>query len=396
MTAPVQLLLEPVVRWPRHAVVGQPYLVEVDLQIAGDPPGWPYDDEEVGLLCLLAGTPGLRVEAVDTPTVVVHRFGGSYGPARYLVTPERTAADVGLVLTVATRRGVPVRTERLPLTVSEAAGGGESTVLTGGGSGRVPERPAPERPAEMPPEPESGSEPRRALVSVRVESDMLNPRRAFVTTELMLDEQRWTVADEPAPVPSAEVMAVGGVHLEEALDRIGAADLLVEFVVPPNLSGIPFERCLALTTGLPTEIGRTYPVVVTVALGGDVVARDRWQATQAMPVVFLDSERPTAALVVRIEMGRPALVAMAAPGDAHPDAAVTALRAGAPGVLWSRQPARLEAFKDLVAAEPEQTFGQWAEAVRRWRSDGWDVALLAREAMLPRAEPFLMFPPAEE
>jgi hypothetical protein len=84
------LQLQPTVSWPHVMTVGRQYLVEVDLDLvtaAGTAPAvWPFDDEEYAYTCLLNGGEDFSLWAVHDASVVVHRFGGSYGPAQFVVT----------------------------------------------------------------------------------------------------------------------------------------------------------------------------------------------------------------------------------------------------------------------------------------------------------------------
>ncbi|AVH55321.1 MULTISPECIES: VMAP-C domain-containing protein [Streptomyces] len=117
MTSPV-VRLRPVVSWPREAEAGQKYLVTVDLEHDDDPQEWPYDQEEYAIGCMLEGGPELAVETVGDATLVLHRFGGTYGPARFVVYLLGQAAPDGqleLRLSLITAGGMPFRTERLPV-----------------------------------------------------------------------------------------------------------------------------------------------------------------------------------------------------------------------------------------------------------------------------------------
>jgi tetratricopeptide (TPR) repeat protein len=121
-----QLVLEPVVSWPRHAEAGRTYLMTVDLRTPADT--WSYDEEEIEFGLMVDGAPRFRVEALNDPSVVVHRFGGTYGPARFAVTTGTDTGPGALWLTVTNRWGMPVRKIELPAQVvtpngSDPAGG---------------------------------------------------------------------------------------------------------------------------------------------------------------------------------------------------------------------------------------------------------------------------------
>ena len=83
--APREVTIYPLVSWPGQVAPGGSYLVTVDL------PGcprrlqeWPYDQEEFIIGCMLDGRPACKVRAIGTAGVVLHRFGGTYGAARFM------------------------------------------------------------------------------------------------------------------------------------------------------------------------------------------------------------------------------------------------------------------------------------------------------------------------
>src|SRR5215470_6186845 len=111
------LLIEPVVSWPREAEVGRSYLVTVDLRSPQPSEEWAYDEEELRFGFSLDGAPHFICEALDDPSVVLHRFGGTYGPARFVVATGPTVGPGSIWLTISNRWGVPVRTVKLPTEV---------------------------------------------------------------------------------------------------------------------------------------------------------------------------------------------------------------------------------------------------------------------------------------
>jgi hypothetical protein len=125
------LRITPVVSWPRHAEPGRRYLVTVDLAL-DHPTDWPYQAEEFAFGCLLDGMGRFTVEALGDTSVVLHRFGGTYGPARFLVTPRPgpgTAAR--LVLTFTTAGGVPLPALPLPVALDGAGDGSPAAGFAG-------------------------------------------------------------------------------------------------------------------------------------------------------------------------------------------------------------------------------------------------------------------------
>ncbi|MFS8198757.1 FxSxx-COOH system tetratricopeptide repeat protein [Streptomyces sp. CWNU-52B] len=122
------LLIEPVVAWPRTAETECEYLVTVDLRgplpededTAGS---WPYPDEEFTFTVTLDGSPYFVCTALDEPSVVLHRFGGTYGPAHFRVSTGRATGHASLWLTVNNQWGVPVRKAELHSEIRERVSG---------------------------------------------------------------------------------------------------------------------------------------------------------------------------------------------------------------------------------------------------------------------------------
>ncbi|WP_436534208.1 tetratricopeptide repeat protein [Actinoplanes sp. HUAS TT8] len=119
-----EVSLTPVVSWPREARSGGSYLISVDVQLA-DPGRWPYEREEYVVGCVLEGGATFDVTALGSTSLVLHRFGGTYGPVRYLAvagelpeTPSPGSNAVDLRLTLLSEGGLPFRTLHLPVTPS--------------------------------------------------------------------------------------------------------------------------------------------------------------------------------------------------------------------------------------------------------------------------------------
>lgn len=109
--------LRPIVNWPRSARPGVSYRVTIDVSLA-EGSTWPYPQEEFVIGCMLDGRPAFTVEAVGDASVILHRFGGTYGPAVFVVRgradPE-PATRPYLRLTLLTAGGVPFYRADLPV-----------------------------------------------------------------------------------------------------------------------------------------------------------------------------------------------------------------------------------------------------------------------------------------
>ncbi|MGW5416928.1 Crp/Fnr family transcriptional regulator [Actinomadura geliboluensis] len=111
------LPLEPVVAWARRMSPGHTHIVTVDLQTPLSAAEWPYEIEEIIFTCALDGGPDFIVETTDDVAVILHRYGGTYGAARFLVTPRPAAGNKELWLTLSTYRGAIARVVPLPVII---------------------------------------------------------------------------------------------------------------------------------------------------------------------------------------------------------------------------------------------------------------------------------------
>jgi CHAT domain-containing protein len=120
-----EVSIQPLVSWPRQVVPGGSYLVTVDLRLPNVTVEWPYDQEEFVIGCMLDGRPACKVRALGTAGVVLHRFGGTYGPARFIADVSdrlEELPDAALWLTLTTEGGVPFYVGKLPLDKSSLPG----------------------------------------------------------------------------------------------------------------------------------------------------------------------------------------------------------------------------------------------------------------------------------
>jgi len=119
MSAAIEL--RPRVSYPRRARSGAKYVVTVDLDHGLTPDAWPYDLEEYPVTCFLDAAPHFTQETTGDPTIVVHRFGGSYGPARFVLKAGAPAL-AAIRLTLVNGAGVPIVVQTLrDIEIAEAA-----------------------------------------------------------------------------------------------------------------------------------------------------------------------------------------------------------------------------------------------------------------------------------
>jgi tetratricopeptide (TPR) repeat protein len=104
--------VQPVISYPREAQVGKTYLMTVDLRLA-EGAEWLFEEEEYPVYCMVDSEPLFRCEAVGEPAIVLHRFGGSYGAAEFLLTASITELDSQLKISLINAWGIPVKIIRL-------------------------------------------------------------------------------------------------------------------------------------------------------------------------------------------------------------------------------------------------------------------------------------------
>src|ERR1700726_4788230 len=101
--------LKPVVSYPRQAVCGEKYLITVELQHSVPSAEWPYSWEEYELSCMLDTSGLFTYECLGEPSIVVHRFGGCYEPASYLLTACKQEREGSILITLVNQSGLPVQ-----------------------------------------------------------------------------------------------------------------------------------------------------------------------------------------------------------------------------------------------------------------------------------------------
>ena len=100
------LQLEPLLTFPREAEIGKTYLFTVDLRASGGGGAWPYPQtEEVTIYFFIDAGDCFKVEPLGEPAVVLHRFGGTYGPARFLLRAGAKESEGLIRILLPTARG---------------------------------------------------------------------------------------------------------------------------------------------------------------------------------------------------------------------------------------------------------------------------------------------------
>jgi hypothetical protein len=100
--------VKPIITYPREAQVGKTYLMTIDLQ-PEEEFKWQYEEEEYPIYCTV-NSDFFTSQPVGEPVVVLHRFGGSYGEAKFLLTAMRIVEDDRFKVTLVSKWGVIIET----------------------------------------------------------------------------------------------------------------------------------------------------------------------------------------------------------------------------------------------------------------------------------------------
>jgi DNA-directed RNA polymerase specialized sigma24 family protein len=111
MTQERQLIVEPIINYPRQAKPGETYLLTVDLRFDAD--AWPYEEEEYPIHCMLDTGDLFSQEPIGDSAVILHRFGGTYGPAMYLLKANEQEQQGEIRVTLVNRWGMPFKLYQL-------------------------------------------------------------------------------------------------------------------------------------------------------------------------------------------------------------------------------------------------------------------------------------------
>src|SRR3989442_6679763 len=106
-----QITIEPLISYPSRAQVGKSYRMTIDLRVTSSYDHWPYDEEEYPIWFILDTMPLFSHEPVGdgTSSVVLHRFGGTYGPAMFLLTAAEEEMSGNIRILMVNRHGIPIK-----------------------------------------------------------------------------------------------------------------------------------------------------------------------------------------------------------------------------------------------------------------------------------------------
>ncbi len=105
--------IQPVISYPRQAKVGKTYLMEIDIKQTGDLETWSYEEEEYPIYCQVDNTPLFKIKFNGEPVILLHRFGGNYGTAKFFLTATSAEMKGDINITLKNGWGVPLKSLRL-------------------------------------------------------------------------------------------------------------------------------------------------------------------------------------------------------------------------------------------------------------------------------------------
>lgn len=111
--------VRPVVRHPREAIVGSSYTLTIDLE-SDAVPALDEGAEEESIACLVSAHPWFLVSPLGDAAVVLHRFGGSYGPARFNLVAV-APGEAQLTVTLLNRWNLPFHAFTVTVSVHPVA-----------------------------------------------------------------------------------------------------------------------------------------------------------------------------------------------------------------------------------------------------------------------------------
>ncbi len=118
-TQQLPISIQPIINYPRAAKVGKTYLMEIDIKQTGDFDKWNYEEEEYPIYCRVDTysqgdtTPLFKIKIIGEPAVILHRFGGTYGAAKFLLTAAQKEMKGEIRVTLVNGWGVPLKRLRL-------------------------------------------------------------------------------------------------------------------------------------------------------------------------------------------------------------------------------------------------------------------------------------------
>ena len=106
---PPPLRITPIINYPREMVVGKTYVFNIDFRISHLENDWPFNNEEYPLYITIISEPYFSNQPNGEPSIVIHRFGGSYGAVSFLVRANKYHDQNIIHLIIKNEWGIPVQ-----------------------------------------------------------------------------------------------------------------------------------------------------------------------------------------------------------------------------------------------------------------------------------------------
>jgi tetratricopeptide (TPR) repeat protein len=105
-----QVSIMPIISYPREAQAGKSYIMTIDLRVTTNYHDWPFPEEEYPIWFILNVAPLFNYEPLgdSNPAVIIHRFGGTYGPATFLLSATQEEITGKLYITLINDYGIPI------------------------------------------------------------------------------------------------------------------------------------------------------------------------------------------------------------------------------------------------------------------------------------------------
>jgi formylglycine-generating enzyme required for sulfatase activity len=118
MSQEKSLTIAPIINYPRQAQAGKTYLMTIDLKVP-DGEKWEYEEEEYPVYFMLETLPLFSNKPMGESAVVLHRYGGSYGAAMFLLKASNEEREGMIRVNLVNRWGVPIKQYKLTSVVGD-------------------------------------------------------------------------------------------------------------------------------------------------------------------------------------------------------------------------------------------------------------------------------------
>lgn len=111
------IAVKPIITYPREVQIGKTYLMTIDLQ-PEEKFDWRYGEEEYPIYCTVNSNL-ISSNAVGEPVIVLHRFGGNYGEAKFLLSAVQGSNRDELKVALINVWGAPIKAFSLAVEIKQ-------------------------------------------------------------------------------------------------------------------------------------------------------------------------------------------------------------------------------------------------------------------------------------